>query len=246
MKILDSLRFGPLSPEKLEEFEQRHAIKIPAEYREFLLTHNGGAPEPDTINFPDGSNTSALKQIYGIHNGPYWANLEDAIDCYQGRMPEEFIPFGDDPMGNAFIICTSGENEGKVYFWDHENEYGEQPHYDNITFLADSFYKLLENLQEWVDPNETAEERMIRINDIEGFRKLIDDENFDIEKTDRFDRTLLENLTIYPRPEMIKLLLEKGADCTRAILIAEDNLELFPQSGYQEIIDLFVKQLQKY
>jgi hypothetical protein len=239
MEIEDSLRYGPLSWDKLEEFEDRYQLTIPPQYRDFLLKHNGGSPVPDTISFPDGSNTSSIRLIYGIHNGPYWSTLDWAFESYLGSMPEEFIPFGEDPMGNVFIIAVKGNDLGKIYFWDHELASDQQPWYENLTWLADSFNEFLEMLYQWVDPNETEEERIMRTNDVEGFRKLISRPEFDIHKKDHYNRTILENATIWARHDMIEILVSMGADCSEPLKIAESNLELFPESGYQRIIELF-------
>lgn len=43
----------------------------------------------------------------------------------------------------------SGEDKGKVYFWDHEFELEEEkPGYHNVGFIADSFNEFVETLRE--------------------------------------------------------------------------------------------------
>ena len=64
---------------------------------------------------------------------------------FKGRIPTGFVPIGCDPFGNLFLIQISGENHGKIFFWDHERE-TESPAMDNISFVADSFEAFVENL----------------------------------------------------------------------------------------------------
>lgn len=47
---------GPmLSESEIAAFEAEVGATLPADYREFLLTWNGGRPVPDTIDVPSGS-----------------------------------------------------------------------------------------------------------------------------------------------------------------------------------------------
>ena len=68
--IVDSNRFGTLSPERLATFEQTLGTTLPAAYRAFLLAHNGG--------YVDGAaEIDAVHHVHGIHEGPNWARFPD-------------------------------------------------------------------------------------------------------------------------------------------------------------------------
>ena len=152
VEINDANKFGMLTVEKLEEFEQNYGIKLPDDYRSFLLSYNGGSPESDIIDFVQyGENQSDIvNYLCGIHDGEYWASLEWYMQTFKGRIPVGFIPFGYDPGGNLYLLGIDGMHLGKVYFWDHENEAGlfdEEPSFENMSFIANSFAEFLSKLR---------------------------------------------------------------------------------------------------
>ena len=152
IEIEDANEFGELTPEQLVEFEQRYRLKLPEDYRSFLLEFNGGRPKPEIIDFiQNGDDQSDIvNYLGGIHNGEYWARLEWQIDSLKDRVPKGFIPIGDDPGGNAYLIGIDGETFGKIYFWDHENEAAleeKEPSFENMSLIASSFTEFLNKLR---------------------------------------------------------------------------------------------------
>jgi hypothetical protein len=52
-----------------------------------------------------------------------------------------------DPFGNAICIGLNGARCGKVYFWEHENEWDQmEESADNLFMLANSFTKFVARL----------------------------------------------------------------------------------------------------
>lgn len=66
------------------------------------------------------------------------------------RIPDNFLPIGDDFGGNIICISIRGNNFGKIYFWDHEEDTyeGEYPSYENVHLVADSFDGFVNLLQD--------------------------------------------------------------------------------------------------
>ncbi|MRV75986.1 hypothetical protein GJ700_30160 [Duganella sp. FT92W] len=63
--------------------------------------------------------------------------------------PRGMLPFGDDPAGNLYLVKISpGDSYGSIFFWDHENEADleEQPNFDNIHFISQTFDNFLNEL----------------------------------------------------------------------------------------------------
>ena len=115
IEIEDANRFGKLTPEQLFEFEQMHELKLPDDYRSFLLEHNGGRPNPEIIDFIQygRSQSDIVNYLGGIHNGEYWSRLEWHINSLKGRIPSGFIPIDDDPGGNVYLLGVVDEYLGK-------------------------------------------------------------------------------------------------------------------------------------
>jgi cell wall assembly regulator SMI1 len=145
--------FSPIDEATIQALEQELGIQLPSDYRQFLLTHNGGRPTP--AHFPltgDPLNSSGgIHWFYGIHRGrERHYNLRKAYDVFQDRMPANFFPIACDPGGNQICLSVAGEDRETVYFWDHEFESldDEKPGYENVYFIANSFTELLNSLRE--------------------------------------------------------------------------------------------------
>lgn len=145
VEVERSNRFGPLTEERLARFEARIGQVLPADYRAFLLRHNGGRPVPATFVISAEEGTDTLHHTYGLHDGPSYFNLEHAYETHQGRVPAGLLAIADDPGGNAICLGIGGEHRGGVYFWDHEREAEEEapPSFDNVTPVAPSFAAFL-------------------------------------------------------------------------------------------------------
>lgn len=142
--ILESQKFGELDLKDLQDFENANQFRLPEDYRDFLLRNNGGIPQKNRLGKP----ATVVHWLYGMHNGPDWANFFHALQLYSGRLPSWYIPIGCDDAGNLFLMSMYEENKGIVVFWDHEGEVeNAHQHFDNLIFVADSFSNFLERLK---------------------------------------------------------------------------------------------------
>jgi hypothetical protein len=244
VKILHSNKYGSLSIKELQVFEQHIGISLPDDYRDYLLTHNGGKPENDTFHISEGEGESCLHHVYGLHDGPNYFNLRNAYEVYYGRIPSDLFPIADDVSGNKICIGLRSEKRGKIYFWDHEleAEEGEEPYWSNITEIAPSFSRFVDLLYKWIDPNETEKERIIRTNDIQGLRHLVGS-GIDMGLVNQYGRTLIEEAAIKGNNEMIQFLFENGAKLGKALIYAQNNAEFF--QDHQKTVTIISRLMKK-
>lgn len=148
---------GPTVPaEIIDEFERRVGATLPQEYRQFLLTVNGGWATTDFHHPASADGDHGVRCLYGIGVEDEYRSMERSLGAYEGRYPAEFLPFGEDPGGNLVLIQWRGSDVGSVHFWDHEEEADEDepPTYRNITRISDSFSAYLEELEPYELPEE--------------------------------------------------------------------------------------------
>lgn len=100
--------------EKIADLEKRYDIKLPAQYRKFLLQYNGG-DTPGTFFKAKGID-SDLRYFYGM------GDVKVSIDEVQLEewLEKSFFPIACDSFGNYVVIGLSGGKLGKIYFCDHE------------------------------------------------------------------------------------------------------------------------------
>ncbi|PFG12305.1 SMI1/KNR4 family protein [Bacillus sp. es.036] len=126
----------------IKKFENENNLKLPKEYIEFLLEHNGGFPQESGFKISEVEGESLVNKFYGIGNMK--SNLGKVLEVLEGEIPAGFISIANDPAGNEILIGISGDYLEKVYFWMHDVEPEEEM--DNMFILADSFSEFLDNL----------------------------------------------------------------------------------------------------
>jgi len=130
----------PATPELIERLERRIGTRLPAGYHGYLLRQDGGRL---------ASNSGAVNTVYGLGDVPDWASMWDALDVYAGRVPRWLLPVAEDEYGNLFAVSLREQDNGSVWFWDHEEEAdeGEPPREDNLTYRADDWPSFLAGLE---------------------------------------------------------------------------------------------------
>lgn len=135
-----------ITNEALIKQEDYFNCHFPKDYKEFLLEYNGGVPEKTLIYF--GDDGGIIKFFLGFSDDSIYGVFD--IYCrFIDRIPSNTLPIARDPGGNLFLMSIRGDDYGKIYFWDHEEESyeGEVPDYSNMTFVANSFTDLINNLK---------------------------------------------------------------------------------------------------
>lgn len=149
LKIDFENSFNQLDSEEIEHFEQEHNIKLPDDYKNFLLTDNGGKPKKRRFTTADGTITSSIMLFFPIAEETD-LNIMTFYNKYnQGKIiPSNFLPIGIDPAEN--LICLKLDEDNYVYFcdfdyYDEDNELLPE----NIKLISESFRDFLKSLSEF-------------------------------------------------------------------------------------------------
>jgi ankyrin repeat protein/SMI1/KNR4 family protein SUKH-1 len=118
---------GPkLSAEQITAFEAKHEVKLPKEYRSFLLQHNGGRPEPNhvKVSMDGGSMPIYVEELFAID--PPKGEVEDLgneFDIHRANdFPAHLMPIGKARMAGSaggtntcmLLVVVSGRKVGKI------------------------------------------------------------------------------------------------------------------------------------
>jgi hypothetical protein len=142
MDVRDDNRWGRLEETTLSTFEARNGIKLPADYRAFLLAHHGGVPDPNFYWVVPRDWGSGIESLYGL--GPALYQLQQYLDGRESlRIGSDLLPIGDDGCCNFLCVGVSGSRRGHVIYIDHEFAPGE-PRREWL--LAGSFAEFLASL----------------------------------------------------------------------------------------------------
>lgn len=132
---------------QLDLIEMKIGSPLPVKYREYLAEWAAPVSFDSSIRFspeekplfvrPDG--TLSVESIYGLGDGD--SSIDEAINIYLDRLPDNFIPIGGLRGGNLLCMAVKGEIFGKVYTWNHELELDEK----RVPNSADTVLKLVSN-----------------------------------------------------------------------------------------------------
>jgi hypothetical protein len=128
---IDGDRFTPMSEGELDAIEKGLGVRLPEPYRCFLTTYGASMPRKLVVynpvkRLPPEISTSGKGNV-----ATFYGTISDVDDAYSlqrrmqffsGRIPANLIPIADDGGGNQILLGISGQEAGKVYDWDLQNE----------------------------------------------------------------------------------------------------------------------------
>ncbi len=152
-KIKNANPNGPLSLTRLREFESGRGIRLPEDYRHFLLEYNGGQPDPAFFWIQRPVDGSRILRFFGLFPGSLPSSLNTYVGIQYPGLPENLLPIADDGTGNLICIGVAAPVYGAVFFLDHERVSPKDPDaFAGITRLSDSFTGFMASLME--DPRD--------------------------------------------------------------------------------------------
>ena len=143
--------YGTIEMELVEKVEKLNGIKLPNEYKQFIIRHNGASLIIHSFDFYDeniGDESSdaitfiEVQEITMFMDGLLRESMDDP-----DYFPEKLIPFGD--TGGGDFICFdyrdyNGSNP-PIIIWNHDV-------YENskrISFIANNFEEFINMLHEY-------------------------------------------------------------------------------------------------
>jgi hypothetical protein len=141
INIVESER--PISENDLMRIEKAIDGPLPEQYRAFLLKHNGGRPEPDTIDI-DGwvFRSTDVRVFYAIDDSAESCDILLALDRLEGCKENKLLPIAGDSFADNFILVIAEDGYGEVVFFD-PREIPPRPY-----LVANDFNEFLSKLHE--------------------------------------------------------------------------------------------------
>ena len=130
--------------ERIAALERTVGFAFPADYRTFLSKHVS-EEDIDRPLLVVSSNPDywAVHEFLEIGDGAAFRQIDETYRIVGDVMPDGMLPFAVDIGENFFLIdCRPGPESGAVFWWDHEQDLGE----DRVEKVADSFSGFLEDL----------------------------------------------------------------------------------------------------
>ena len=139
----------------LQDYEDKHQIKLPADYRQFLLDCNGGrGPDIDTFIWDPNredvhhpSNYESIDVFLGIKGTPNYATV-DFFFRREDQAPHDFFPFAFG--GHArLLISLRAEDYWQIYIWDSNWDFALGTDDDTVLWRANNFTEFMGSLMSY-------------------------------------------------------------------------------------------------
>jgi hypothetical protein len=130
---------------EIDAFERKFGAKLPEDYREFLLLHNGGVSEALESKDPFLS----LRHWFSICDeqqerppiiNSLWGQYTDRSGEYGG----DYLGIGFDVAGKDILIKLRGENMYSIHYWNWERDIDDPK---CIRLMFKSFTDMFDNLE---------------------------------------------------------------------------------------------------
>jgi predicted DNA-binding WGR domain protein len=242
---------------QVAKLEKQLKAKLPDEYREFLLTQNGGQPEPDHVRIPVLSPHDAIPVgfIYGLYSKPEpFKSLLFAVGKILPQLPKGQLPVSG--LFNLYYFSISlDRNPGCVYFWDedaggYDVDDDGQPIFDSshAILVAGSFNEFLTRIAIYKDPNEhegpASEIAQADIQEATRQKTSRSKSKGSSRKTSKSrDKSQLSKRR---QEEILRLTYEGGEDLTVAIEQGEKATAKFLRQMNREIKEFLKTTTNKY
>lgn len=135
-----------LSEEDIIQIETKYHFVMPLKIKKHYLKYNGGYPERCVFKVHNDDIQYVVDWFYSI--GCEEGNtIESILPLLRddGVFPQWLIPLADEEGGNLFAYSIRKGEEGAIYYYSHEFDYGENPE-DHIILLAPNIDVFLDSL----------------------------------------------------------------------------------------------------
>jgi len=149
--VLTIQSFGHAEDEDIKLLEKRFDIKLPVDYKEFLITQNGGRnlsyKFENSIEINQIDEIINIDTMFGINTGITNADIEQWTDEYHADIFENSIIIGDTIQHGFLIFWESGDDNEGIYYYDDTYHLAASNDENNAYFLAKTFSEFIDLVQ---------------------------------------------------------------------------------------------------
>jgi hypothetical protein len=127
---------------EIDSFEIPTSTRLPLDYRNFLLTFNGGSPDSNIIHVEHVDYMPTVLQVFfGIGRTVESSNLDwNFANTFDQSVVPTMLPVATDTFGNLFCFQVEDGTARKIFYCSFEDE-GFEFH-----FVCNTFTELLGKL----------------------------------------------------------------------------------------------------
>lgn len=150
MKIIS---YGDGSIQDIQKLEESFNVKLPTDYRDFLIKHNGADIVDGIFYVKDLEQKILMGGFYGVESNPKKIGLINQNEEYGDDIPDNSLLIGSDPGSGWILLVNDGENNG-IWYYDHTYFFEQSSDELNTYFICETFSEFLKILETTSPPTE--------------------------------------------------------------------------------------------
>ena len=139
--------FGHAEEEDIKLLEKRFDIKLPVDYKEFLVTQNGGRnlsyKFENSIKIHQIDEVINIDTMFGINTVIKNADIEQWTEEYRNDIFEHSIIIGDTIQHGFLLFWQSGDDNEGFYYYDDTYQLEASNDENNAYYLAKTFSEFM-------------------------------------------------------------------------------------------------------
>jgi hypothetical protein len=141
------------SEEAVRKLEKDFRIKLPEDYRDFLIRDNGGSVTGGHLYVRDLEEDMPMGYFFGLGIKKGFADITEINEEYGDDIPKKSLLIGTD-VGSGFILLVAdGKNDG-IWYYDHTYFFDKSNDELNTYFICETFSDFLKMLETTVPSEE--------------------------------------------------------------------------------------------
>lgn len=105
----------PTDEGKIEDFEARKGLRLPVDYKAFLLEHNGGRPAEDSAFAEVGWNCLVVEDLFGLTDDSGHSIDRNWFNNFSDYIFARLLPVGFASASSLYMDLRNGPMHGKIY-----------------------------------------------------------------------------------------------------------------------------------
>jgi len=126
---------------RVKDVEATIGVSLPPEHVRFLREGPPSLDEP--VGVPFRGEVWDISYFFRLDDGPNHKQLDKTCRLVSDVLPEHALPVAEDHAGNFFCLFVAGPNAGRIVWWDHERDLGD----DHVEDVAPSLATFLTALR---------------------------------------------------------------------------------------------------
>ncbi len=134
------------SREAVLKLEKDLRVKLPDDYRNFLIRDNGGGVSDGHLYVKELDEYMPMGYFFGTGIEKGFADIAAINEEYNDDLPKKSLLIGTDAGSGFILLVNDGENDG-IWYYDHTYFFDMSNEERNTYFICETFSELLKMLK---------------------------------------------------------------------------------------------------